>query len=111
MSWTILARPMGSCGGIEPYIIACLVQGAEDSSANATDGEEGSEACDGELKSEPASTAAAAANAARAAAAARAASRLREEEMKRRSLEEEAVGATCCTSSLPALSFEWRHTV
>ncbi|BDA47925.1 probable WRKY transcription factor WRKY24 [Coccomyxa sp. Obi] len=67
--------------------------GAEDSSQNATDGEECADASDGELKSEPASTAAAAAAAAKAAAAARAAARRREEEedLKRKSLEQEAV--------------------
>ena len=53
-------------------------------------GEEAQEGGDPEqLRSEPASTAEAAANAARAAAAAR----LKEEELKRRSLEEDAVGA------------------
>ena len=52
-------------------------------------GEEAHEGGDPEpLRSEPASTAEAAANAARAAAAAR----LKEEELKRRSLEEDAVG-------------------
>ncbi|CAL8463092.1 g2626 [Coccomyxa elongata] len=67
--------------------------GPEDSSQSATNGEECAEASDGELKSEPASTAAAAGNAARAVAAARAAARRREEEedLKRKCLEQEAV--------------------
>lgn len=72
------------------------VSGPEDSSQSANNVEECAEASDGELKSEPASTAAAAGNAARAVAAARAAARRREEEedLKRKCLEQEAVGET-----------------
>ena len=55
----------------------------------------GNEALGGaEMRSEPASTAEAAAEAARAAGAA--AARLKEEELKRRSLEEDTVGAHAC---------------
>ena len=82
------------------YVCFRACSGPDDSSQNATDGEECADASDGELKSEPASTAAAAANAAKAAAAARAAARRREEaeDLKRKNLEQEAVGEA---TSLP----------